>query len=519
MTAPSFPGISSQLALQSAGMTIGALFDTSVRQSPKRIALKDAIGEMSYSELDDRSTRLANYLLSEGIQRGDRIGILSENRREYIELLVASAKIGVIAACQNWRQAEGELRHCLKLVSPKLIFISPRNRDLGAKYIEIAPLHEFGDDYEAALSASPATCPPDPCSPEDGVVILYTSGTTGLPKGALISHRAEISRTSAQMIDLPTTRDDAFVAWAPLFHMVSTDSVFATLIQGGTVIVTDGFNPAELANIVTTQKLGRLTLMPGMIEPFISAMKEVGRPVKGVKWAGVMADLVPRKQISEVTTLLNAPYLNSFGSTETGLAPASAGLIPIGEVPESLEKRQSSLCQIKLVNPDDTEVKIGEPGELAIRSPALFSGYWNSEATNTVDFRGGWFHMGDVFIRNSDHSLTFVDRRKYLIKSGGENIYPAEIERVLLSDPRVADAVVVRKPDPHWGEVPVAFIVRNNEALNGNDLLALCIDRIAKYKWPKEFVFVTDVELPRSTTGKIMRHELESRMSKVGIFE
>ncbi|SFU10534.1 class I adenylate-forming enzyme family protein [Sedimentitalea nanhaiensis] len=514
MTAPSIPGISPQLALQSAGLTIGALFDISVRQSPRRIALEDAAGQMTYHELDIRSNRLANHLLSRGVQRGDRIAILSENRREYIEILIATAKIGVIAACQNWRLSEGELRHCLELVTPKLIFTSPRNHDLGAKHADICPLQEFGPNYETAISAESEIRPPDPCHPEDGVVILYTSGTTGLPKGALISHRAEIARTMGQMIDLPVTPEDAFVAWAPLFHMVSTDTVFSTLMQGGTVIVTDGFNPTELAEIVTSKQLGRLTLMPGMIEPFLSAMKVLDRPVIGVKWAGVMADLVPPKQISEVTTLLDAPYLNSFGSTETGLAPASGGLIPVGEVPQSLDKQQSSLCQIRLVDPDDNEVPDGEPGELVIRSPALFSGYWNNEQANTKDFRGGWFHMGDVFIRNPDHTLSFVDRRKYLIKSGGENIYPAEVERVLLSNPRVADAVVIRKPDAQWGEVPVAYIVRKDHSLSEDDLLAQCAGRIAKYKWPKEFRFVSDDELPRSTTGKIIRHELESRMLK-----
>lgn len=514
MTAPSFPGILPQLALQSAGLTIGALFALSVRQFPQRIALEDAAGQMTYGELDNRSNRLANHLLSCGVQRGDRIGILSENRCEYIELLIAAAKIGAIVACQNWRLSESELRHCLELAAPKLAFISPQNLDFGTKHTDICPLHEFGPDYETAITTACETCPADPCDPEDGVIILYTSGTTGLPKGALISHRAEIARTIAQMIDLPTTPEDAFVAWAPLFHMVSTDTVFSTLIQGGTVIVTDGFNPTELANIVTTHRLGRLTLMPGMIEQFLSAMKELNRPVKGVKWAGVMADLVPRKQIAEVTTLLGAPYLNSFGSTETGLAPASGGFIPVGEVPQSLDKRQSSLCQIKLVDPDDIEVCNGAPGELAIRSPALFSGYWNNEQANTEDFRGGWFHMGDVFIRNPDHTLSFVDRRKYLIKSGGENIYPAEVERVLLSDPRVTDAVVIRKPDAQWGEVPIAFIVSRDHTLTGEDLLVQCADRIAKYKWPKEFHFVSEAELPRSTTGKIIRHELEKRMIK-----
>jgi acyl-CoA synthetase (AMP-forming)/AMP-acid ligase II len=211
--------------------------------------------------------------------------------------------------------------------------------------------------------------------------------------------------------------------------------------------------------------------------------------------------------------LFGAPYVNSFGSTETGSPPASRHQIAIGVVPSSLSKQQSSFCRIRLVDPDDREVPDGEPGELAIRGPTLFSGYWRNPQTNAEDFRGGWFHMGDVFVRNPDATLDFVDRRKYLIKTGGENVYPAEIERVLLADARIADAVVVRRPDPRWGEVPVAFVVARDPGLTEAAVIAACRGEIAGYKLPKAVRFVADAELPRSTTGKIKRHELEERLA------
>ena len=501
------------LARQATSLTLGALIGLRVRCHPERIAVEENGRQLSYRLLDERSNRLGHLLAERGVRRGDRIAILSENRSEYIELLVAAAKLGVIAACQNWRQSDQELRHCLGLVTPRLMLVSPRHADIAARHADIAPHLVFGPDYEQALAAAPQHAIEDRCDPEDGVVILYTSGTTGMPKGALISQRAEVARAMVQMIDIPHTADEHFVAWAPLFHMVSTDTVYMTLIQGGKVIVTDGFDADQLAAIVVRERLGRLTLMPGMITPFLDAMRRTGAPPAGVRWVGVMADLVPREQIAEVTRALNAPYLNTFGSTETGLPPASLGTIAVGVVPTQLNKVQSSLCHIKLVDPDDREVADGEPGELAIRSPALFSGYWNNPEANREDFRGGWFHMGDVFVRNPDGTLAFVDRRKYLIKSGGENIYPAEIERVLLSEPRVADAVVVRKSDAKWGEVPVAYVVRRDDTLAADTLIALCRQHIAGYKVPKEVHFVADAELPRSTTGKIMRHELEKRMT------
>jgi fatty-acyl-CoA synthase len=157
-------------------------------------------------------------------------------------------------------------------------------------------------------------------------------------------------------------------------------------------------------------------------------------------------------------------------------------------------------------------VPIGAPGELCIRGPTLFSGYFRADESNTHDFRGGWFHLGDVFVRNGEGTLDFVDRVKYLIKSGGENIYPAEIERVLLQDPRVVEAAVVRRKDAKWGEIPIAFVARRDERLKKNDLIELCRSELARYKLPKDVLFITADEFPRSASGKILRHELEKRL-------
>ena len=225
-----------------------------------------------------------------------------------------------------------------------------------------------------------------------------------------------------------------------------------------------------------------------------------------------MADLVPKALMAELSALTGAPYLNSFGATETGLPPASAVLIPPGTAPESLSKRKSSLCDLRLVDSQGRDVPDGEPGEAAVRGPTVFSGYWNAEETNARDFRDGWFRMGDLFRRNPDGSYDFVDRAKYMIKSGGENIYPAEIERVLLADPRVSDAAVLRKRDDRWGEVPVAYVSRKDESLSEKDVEALCRASLAGYKRPKEVHFIAFEDFPRSTTGKILRHEMEAKM-------
>jgi fatty-acyl-CoA synthase len=381
------------------------------------------------------------------------------------------------------------------------------------RVVGINPILEIGPQYESELSRQDGRSPPPNAQPEDGLVILYTSGTTGLPKGAVISHRAMLARALIFSSELGIAPHDTFVAWAPLFHMASTDHALATLLRGGTVVVVDGFQLEPLLTAVSRHDIGWLVLIPGMVEAFVEGLKAQRTKVKGVRVCGAMADLVPAHSIAAVTELLKAPYLNSFGSTETGLPPATRALIAPGQVPTRLSKRQNAFCEIKLVDPSDNEVVHGEPGELAIRSTTLFSGYWQAEETNARDFRGGWFHMGDVFRRNEDGSLDFVDRAKYMIKSGGENIYPAEIERVLLSDRRITEVAVVRVADARWGEAPVAFVAcRDDMALTEAELVALCRRELAGYKRPREFRFIAFADFPRSTSGKVQRHELERRL-------
>jgi fatty-acyl-CoA synthase len=502
---------SSALIRRSAGSTIGSLFRARARLEPRAIALDDGRGRLTYAALDERVNRTAHALAALGVGRGDRVALLSENRIEYIELELAAARLGAILACQNWRLAPPELRHCIGLVEPRVVVVSPRHASLlaqadggGATVLELGPAWE--DRIARASSAEPD----DVAEPEDGLLILYTSGTTGLPKGAVLSHRAEIARALVFRHHLGAGATSNYVAWPPFFHMAASEPSLTALLEGHTVFVVDGFDAGRIVELVGANEIGWLVLMPGMVGAFIEEMERRQVAPRGVTLCGAMADLVPAHQLAEVTRLLRAPYGNTFGSTETGLPPASAGRLPVGEVPQRLSKTQSPYCEIRLVDADDRDVPDGQPGELAMRGPTLFSGYWQAEATNARDFRGGWFHMGDMFRRNPDGTLDFVDRVKYMIKSGGENVYPAEIERVLLAEPRVADAVIVRRPDARWGEVPVAFVARKDRSLTADDLLRRCRDELAGYKQPKVIHFVRAEDLPRSTTGKIQRHEIEA---------
>lgn len=495
---------------QAASLTIGDCLLTQARLRPDHPAVQDGERRLNFRQFNERVNRLAHVLAGLDIGRGDRVAILSENRLEYLELLFAAGKIGAIVAAQNWRLSAPELHHCITLVSPKAILVSPQFgaalellADIGGERVVL------GEDYERRLACVPISEPERGVDHEDGLVILYTSGTTGLPKGALISHRAQIARMMSSCAEFLLSAGDSFVAWAPMYHMASCDQSIHALCLGGKVVVIPRYDPEALIHAIETEPQWWLLLMPGMIGGLIGEIRRRAFAPAPIKLIGAMADLVPLHELAEITSLLQSPYANTLGSTEAGLPPFSAGRIPPGMVPQSLSKMPGACGVFRLVDPEDRDVPDGMPGEVALRGPALFSGYWSAPETNAHDFRNGWFHIGDVCRRNPDGTIDFVDRVKYMIKSGGENVYPAEIERVLLGDARVADAVVVRRADARWGEVPVAFVARRDGAVTAEDLLARCRAELAGYKQPKQIHFVEPDAFPRSTTGKIQRQEVE----------
>lgn len=506
------------LPMAASALTIDTLVRERARLFPERAALVQDGQSVSYRELIRRTDRLCHALDRMGIGHGDRIALLSENRIEYVEVLLAAAAMGAIVACQNWRQSDAELDHCVRLVEPALLLSSPRHAGRAVMNAGIAPrVLEFGAPYEKLIAQTPEAPFLSRSHPEDILIILYTSGTTGYPKGAAISHRAEMARAMIAIADFQLFPGRSTISWSPMYHIGGTDPTLGTLMNGDTTFVVDGFQPSVLLEIMSREELGNVTLMPAAIGGVIEELHRTGLRPRSLRLCGAMADLVPRHQIAEITTLLNAAFRNTFGATETGGPPASRHVIPVGATPERLSKVQSSYTRLRLVDEEDRDVPDGSPGEVLIQGPSLFSGYWNAPQINEHEFRGGWFHMGDMMVRNPDGTLDFVDRRKYLIKSGGENIYPAEIERVLLQDKRIGDAVIVRKPDAHWGEVPVAFVVRADDTLSADDVLGICRDRVARYKLPKEVHFIAEAEMPRSETSKIKRHELEARLKTAGV--
>lgn len=516
MTSPALPTSNTELDLRvllnrASQYTVGDLLRQQVKKTPAAIAIVENDTTITYLDFEKRVNRLANFLLARGIKRGQRAAILSENRGEYLELCLAAAKIGVIMSALNCRLSTAETLHCLQLVKPAVIFLSPRYKEMysGLGY-SIELIVVFGSDYETHLATSRSHDPNVDVELEDGLLIMYTSGTTGLPKGALISHRAEIARHQLSYLDHDMAPGDSFVAWAPMYHITSTEHALHILGCGGKVIIVDGADIEKIVDLAATEPQWWLALLPGMIEPVIAEAKKRHLKPARIKRIGALADLLPPHIIEEATVIFDAPYWNIYGATEMGFLPLSKGTISVGAPSRSVSKRPNSICRYRLVDATDSDVAVGSKGELLFAGPSLFSGYWNALETNIEDMRGGWFHSGDVFVENSDGSYDFVDRAKYLIKSGGENIYPAEIERVLLTDIRVDEAVVVRRRDNQWGEVPVAFVVTNDPSLTADELIARCRSELAGYKRPKEIRFVSSADdFPRSRSGKIQRHKVE----------
>ena len=302
-------------------LDVGRQFAETARLNPHQPALVDGERTVTYAELARRVERLAAVMHSAGVVHGDRVGLLSRNCAAYIETELAAATIGAVSVNLNWRFSEEELRHGLELTGPRFVVAGPDLVD-GLHAAGRAPDLVIGPDYEAALAGSGPAPAPVQVAPEDGLVIIFTSGTTGLPKGALISHRAMLCRALIFASELRVPRDDTFIAWAPLFHMGANDFALATLMRGGRVVVIDGYRPGAIIRAIERFAVSYLIAIPGMVEDFASELRASGVRPQPVGVVGAMADLVPRAVIAEITTLLDAPYLNTFGSTETGMPPA-----------------------------------------------------------------------------------------------------------------------------------------------------------------------------------------------------
>jgi len=512
---------------QSRTFNVGDLVRKSARMYEDRVAVSEPGREVTYAMLNDRVNALANALVDRGYEPGEAsVAVLSENRGEMIEVMYAGSKIGCLIPVLNWRLEREELIHCVDLVEPDVLVTTERFRDK-AEWIEsdaeVTPEVvniDVGDDmsYESLVDGGSTAepLPDETVDPEQGMVVLYTSGTTGRPKGVVISHRAWLARGYTYIIDFDLQKGDGQLAWPPLFHIVSADWLPAVATLGGTFYPIDGFDTGRIVDILSQDGggIGWMVLLPGVVEQLLDYIDEHDVAVdefREIRNIGALVDLIDPKKVQQVTETFDMPFKNSYGATEDGNVLSAGNDIPVGVRPddEDLRKVESSFVDLKLIDEDWNEVS--GRGELAAKGPTLCSGYIENPEANREDFNDGWFRTGDIFIENDDGTYSFVNRRKYLIKSGGENIYPAELEKVLLQHEEVEEATVVRVPDEKWGEVPRAVVsTYSPEDVHVDELMNMLRETLANYKLPHYLDVIHPDKFPRSATGKIIREEVEA---------
>lgn len=508
-------------AEQAGELTLGDILRFNAEQRPDRLAVQHPGGEVTFAELERDAWALAAALRDAGLRRGDRVGVLLENRYEFVLGFYAAGLLGAAVAAFGTKSTAAEIRHACDVAEPSAFIVSDAfraafdeactdSRFAGLPVIAVAAGAESpGESFTRLLAAPRATLAPA-ARAQDILMLIYTSGTTGRPKAAALSHRTVLARSMAWGAVQGLGDDAAFVVWAPMSHMVSSEWVFHTHSAGSAAVIIDGFRPDEIVAAICRHNLGWLVMMPGTVDEFTAACRKREGELRRVWAVGAMADLVPQASLTELTRVLDAPYMNSYGATEIGFFWGPESVVPVGAEHPDLGKVPMPFTAFKLVDEDGAEVARGEPGELLVRGPLVFDGYWNNPAANAECFAGGWYHTGDVLVQDDHGRLNFVGRRTFMIKSGGINVYPAEIERLLLVHDRVSEAVVVGVPDAKWGEAVWAFIAAD-EGISDAELRDYLRATLAPYKIPKRFIRMAFEQFPRNVTGKVDRANLQRR--------
>ena len=477
--------------------------------SPDRIALEFEGRCLSWSMLCRGTLRLATLLAGLGVGPGERVAYLGYNSPELLSLLFACARTGALLVPLNWRLAGPEHARILADAEPRLLlydrdFASAASALSGTRALLLNDLAARGTEVAEQRGDAGASL-------RSPLLIVYTSGTTGRPKGAVLTQSALAwnAVNAAHMHDL--TSDDHVLTTLPMFHVGGLNiQTVPALHAGARVTLHRRFDPAATLAAIATGRPSLMVLVPAQIAALIAHPQWRETDLTCLRLLATGSQIVPRHLI-EAVHARGVPVIQIYGSTET--APIALyqtrrdAFIAVGSC-----GKPALHGEARIVDRDGKDVTNGEHGEILIRGPHVMTGYWRDPAATSAALQDGWFHTGDIGHVDAQ-GFYWIDERKHdVIISGGENVYPAELEAILNADLRIAEAAVVARPDPRWGEVPVAVIVRRTDAsLEAADALALFRDRVARFKHPRDVVFVP--ELPKNALGKVLRHVLREKVN------
>ncbi len=506
-------------------MRLHDYFDWHAREQPDAPFSFFAGKTLSYAQARARANQIANALIAEGIKPGTRIAILAKNCAEYAVFYFGAAKAGAVPVPLNFRLAPPEWSYIVNDAGAELLIargglveaIDPIRGELKTvkRCLSFeAPARPGWDDYEAWVGRQPESAPEREIDPNDDVYQMYTSGTTGRPKGAVIQHRAVTANISQLSSIAPISAGERYLIVAPMYHAAATIASFWIVQQGGALYILEDFVPAEVVRAMSEEHLVGATLVPAMIQACLVAVPDVAqRRYDELRVMVYGASPIAVETLRRAIEVFGCDFAQGFGMTET---TAVATILSTADHQRALAGKPGLLLScgraipgtsVRIVDENDREVPRGTIGEVLVRGPQLMRGYWNLPEASAEALRGGWMHTGDAATMDDEGFVYIQDRVKDMIVSGGENVYPREVEDVLFQHPAVADAAVIGVPDAQWGEAVKAVVVlRAGKTATETELVDHCRAKLAGYKRPRSVDFIA--ELPRNPSGKVLKREL-----------
>ncbi|HET8984904.1 MAG TPA: AMP-binding protein [Trueperaceae bacterium] len=472
--------------------------------TPDRPALWWQGSWLTYAELDDRAERTATALYAAGVRRGDRVAILAHNHVAHIDLMLASAKGGFIYAPLNARLAAPEQRAMADYLRPSLLL---HDAEASAKAAATGVARWSLDEHEARLTATTPDLRRVDLGPEDVQMILPTGGTTGLPKGAMLPYRQGFTNAVNTVMSWGLRDDDCVVQATPCYH--AAVNAFSTPLfhLGGRVVLQRTFDPAEYLELIAGCGATILFLVPTMFRMLADHPNFAAVDLSAIRWAISGGASCP-EPVRAAFASRGVGFRQGYGLTEAGVNCFTITTEQAAVRPGSVGK---PIWQARAVvrGPDGAPCAPGEAGELTLAGDHLFAGYFEREEATADVLKDGWLWTGDLATVDEEGFFTIVGRRKEMFVSGGENVFPVEVESAIYDHPAVAECAVLGVPDDRWGEVGLAVVVlRRGSALSEAELKSHLRERVANYKVPKHVRFVE--ELPKSAAGKVLKHSLVS---------